>query len=258
MSIHRTSDRIKKRIDTLLKYIKQKIRCTGFPFICIFCLDKADQTLDLCQDCAQHLPWLKQACRTCAVPLLNSTTTICGRCLKQPFPFHKVCILFSYTTVLQRLIVGLKFHGHLLYAEILGQLLAESVKIRYQGDHWPQIIIPVPLHTQRLRARGFNQALELARPLQRILNIGIDYRSCVRIRPTVAQSTLSAAQRVANLKNAFRVKLAGKYEHIALLDDVMTTGQTVIELSRVLYQSGVKRVDVWCCARTHLGSLPPI
>jgi ComF family protein len=252
MWVHLKNNEIKKRICCFLQYIKQKIGCASFPFICIFCLEKADQALDLCQDCAQYLPWLKQTCRSCAIPLLNPAHTICGRCLKQPFPFYKVCILFSYTTVLQRLIIGLKFHGHLLYAEILGTLLAENVKIRYQGEDWPQILIPVPLHAQRLGERGFNQALELARPLHRILKIGIDNKSCVRIRPTLAQSSLSASQRVANLKNAFRVKLTGKYEHVALLDDVMTTGQTVTELGRLLYQIGVKRIDVWCCARTHL------
>lgn len=258
MSINLKKDHTKKGIHSVLQSIKQTIQCIGLPFICIFCLGKAGRALDLCQDCAQYLPWLKHGCRSCAIPLLNSTATVCGRCLKQPFPFYKVCVLFSYTTVIQRLIVGLKFHGHLLYAEILGQLLAESIKMDYQGQDWPQILIPVPLHTQRLRERGFNQAMELARPLQRILNIRIDYKSCVRIRPTLAQSTLSAPQRIANLKNAFQVKLARKYEHVALLDDVMTTGQTVIELGRLLYQIGVKRVDVWCCARTHLGSLTQI
>lgn len=241
------------KLSPFIKHIKEKIQRMSFPFTCLFCLEETTRSLDLCADCEQYLPWLKQICRYCAMPLIHPSHTVCGRCLTKPFPFHKTCILFSYTSVLQRFITGLKFHGRLLYAEILGQLLAEHLKKRYQGEKWPQVLIPVPLHAQRLRERGFNQCIEIARPIQRSLTIAVDYKSCIRIRPTLAQSGLSASQRIVNLENAFRIKFDREYEHVALLDDVMTTGQTLIELGRLVYQAGVKRIDVWCCARTHLG-----
>ncbi|MEN9916293.1 MAG: competence protein [Pseudomonadota bacterium] len=158
----------------------------------------------------------------------------------------------SYTEIIKKMITGLKFQQKLIYAHILGTLLAEKISAQYQDETLPDVIIPVPLHKKRLYERGFNQAIELARPISKILNIRIDCKSCERVRNTAAQSMLPAKQRSNNVKNAFVAK-QNHGQHIALLDDVMTTGHTLIELSRALYDVGVKRIDVWCCARTYLG-----
>ncbi|MEO6696465.1 MAG: phosphoribosyltransferase family protein, partial [Gammaproteobacteria bacterium] len=108
------------------------------------------------------------------------------------------------------------------------------------------------LHRARLRQRGFNQSLEIARPLARRLNIPVDYQSCERVRNTSAQSLLPAGERHKNIKGAFRVTHPIAARHVAIVDDVMTTGHTVQELAATLRKSGVRRVDVWVLARASL------
>lgn len=237
----------------LLKQINKRISRCIFPYYCILCHDKSKRDLDLCIDCEQFLPWLKNVCVCCSAPLVISMQRTCGRCLNKPLPFHKLCIFFSYTETIKKMIIDLKFKQRLIYAHILGTLLAEKINSLYQNEELPDIIIPVPLHKKRLYERGYNQAIELARPISKKLNIGIGYKHCIRIKNTIAQSLLPAKQRSSNVKNAFIAKQNLDEQHIALLDDVMTTGHTLIEMSRALYDVGVKRIDVWCCARTYLG-----
>jgi len=153
---------------------------------------------------------------------------------------------------IERLITRLKFHQQLKYAHLLGELLAQRLSKYYQGKRLPDVLIPMPLHRQRLRERGFNQAVEIARPISRKLDIKIDLESCQRLRATVAQSTLPAAQRKNNIKNAFHINSTLRNHHVAILDDVVTTGHTIIELSRVMKEAGVKDIDIWCCTRTNL------
>ena len=243
-------------IHALIKSVTTGITHWFFPFTCILCSEKTMREIDLCLDCEKNLPWLSHVCIHCAAPLLFTTDSICGACLRKPFPFYKTCILFSYTEAIRKLITGLKFQQRLLYANILGNLLAEKLISLYEKEHLPNLIIPVPLYKTRLRERGFNQTMELARPINKKLKIPIDYKSCQRVRSTAAQSTLPANQRASNVSNAFAIQKQQNLlnQHIALLDDVMTTGHTLIELSRALYDAGVKRIDVWCCARTYLGS----
>jgi ComF family protein len=221
------------------------------PHLCILCGENSGQKIDLCKDCQSNLPWLSHACVHCAIPLSDPATFICGCCLKNPLPFYKTCILFAYAEVIKKLILALKFRQQLMYAHILGNLLVEKIQNLYRKEPLPQLIIPVPLHVKRLRKRGFNQSMEIARPIYKKLKIPIDYTSCRRVRNTAAQSTLPANQRGQNVKYAFEIKKPQKLlnQHIALLDDVMTTGHTLTELSRALYRRGVKRIDVWCCAR---------
>lgn len=186
-------------------------------------------------------------------PLAFPTQSACGTCLKKPLPFHKLYVFFSYTEIIKKFVIGLKFQQRLVYAHILGALLAEKISSQYQNEKLPDIIIPIPLHKKRLNERGFNQVIELARPISKKLNIPIDYKRCKRIVNTAAQSKLPANQRSNNMKNAFVAHRNLAYQHIALLDDVITTGHTITEMSRALYNVGVKRIDVWCCARTYLG-----
>lgn len=239
-------------VHLLLKKISKSISHL-FPYHCILCHDKSNRDFDLCIECEECLPWLKNVCIYCSVPLVISAQSICGMCLTKPFPFHKLCIFFSYTETIKKMIIGLKFQQQLIYAHILGTLLAEKLNLQYQNEKLPDIIIPVPLHKKRLYESGFNQAIELARPISKKLDIRIDYKRCKRVINTAAQSTLPAQQRSSNVKNAFAVKQNLANQHIALLDDVMTTGHTLIEMSHALYDVGVKRIDVWCCARTYLG-----
>jgi ComF family protein len=145
----------------------------------------------------------------------------------------------------------MKFQGRLNLIRLLGQLLADALvaEARSPDWAWPDVIIPVPLHAQRLRQRGYNQALELARLVGRRIGVPVDVTRCRRTRPTQAQSELEERQRLVNIRGAFAVT-APLPQHVAILDDVVTTGATVAELARTLRRSGCGRVDVWTLART--------
>jgi len=148
-----------------------------------------------------------------------------------------------------RLIHAFKFAGQLHIATVLGELMAG--RILDTNVPLPELLIPVPLHPIRLRERGFNQALELARVISNKLTIPIDYRSCERSRKTVAQSLLPAKERHQNIKGAFTVHHPFKVKSVAIIDDVMTTGHTVNELASVLKDAGVDHVQVWAVARAN-------
>jgi ComF family protein len=143
---------------------------------------------------------------------------------------------------------GAKFRSRLNLARLLGQCLADA--LRERGAEMPDLILPVPLHAKRLRERGYNQALEVARALGRELSLPVDARSCARVLSTPPQAGLEQKVRRRNVRGAFRVVRSPDADRVAILDDVVTTGSTVSELTRVLLTAGVDRVDVWAVART--------
>jgi ComF family protein len=153
---------------------------------------------------------------------------------------------FLHKGAIRYLIANLKFNQQYKNARLLGMLLASHIE---KTAELPELIIPVPLHTQRYRERGFNQSVEISKTLSRLLNIPLNTKSCIRNRNTPHQIDLPAKLRHNNIKNAFRVIHPIKQQHIALVDDVMTTGSTVNEIAKVLKKSGVSRVDIWVCAR---------
>lgn len=219
---------------------------------CVLCGGKPHSNIALCEACTEDLPWITHACMRCALPLPKDALIdqLCGNCLQHDLPFHRTIALFDYQTPIDRLITGLKFHDRLVYAKLLGELLAQCLIKRYQHQTWPTCIIPMPLHKKRLRERGFNQSVEIARPLVKAFAIPLDRKSCSRVRATVAQTSLPATERRQNIKNAFVVDAAFTAKHVAILDDVVTTGSTITELSWMLKNVGVEQIDVWCCART--------
>ena len=144
------------------------------------------------------------------------------------------------------LLQQLKFHRKLELVPLMADFLVES--IRQRDGELPQLLLPVPMHRRRLRQRGYNQALELARELSRRLDIPVDWRRCRRQRHTVAQTSLQGRERRTNLRGAFVVSGALP-SHVAIVDDVVTTGATVQEFARTLHRAGVDIVEVWACAR---------
>lgn len=211
---------------------------------CVYC-DGPTTTLPICEGCTASLPWIQQACPGCAQP--QNFDGLCRRCLKKPMPFDSAWAAFQLATPIQQAIHGLKYHAGFLQAHLLGQLVAQKLGRRTQA--FPELILPVPLHRTRLMRRGYNQALELARILQRSLDIGVDANLARRIRATPDQIGQSRAQRQKNLHGAFVVdpRMAGK--HIALLDDVMTTGATLSELARAARRAGATKIEAWAIAR---------
>ena len=219
-----------------------------YPARCTLCGAHGANGLDLCTGCRAELPYIQLACPRCGVPLPGDNAAIlCGQCQKHPPRYMRTLTLCRYASPTDHLIKSLKFQGKLANARLLGELLAAQLATRIEIP--PQRIIPVPLHRSRLRERGFNQAVELARPIAAHFGIPIDVSSCVRVRATEAQSTLPANQRQANVHDAFRIRRPIKARHVAILDDVITTGHTVNELARALRSSGVKVVEVWAVAR---------
>lgn len=234
--------------------LKKQIWHWCIPSVCVFCRAEAEDNYDLCNACVEDLPWLKQVCSCCAISLPESASTyhLCGQCLRQSPPFEQTFGLFFYQFPIAQLITALKFQKKLVYAELLGQLLGDYLLKQYEGKLLPECIIPMPLHRNRLRERGFNQALEIARPIAKKMKLPIDLQSCERVRPTVSQTTLPARKRYANMRNAFLVKPTLNAKHVAILDDVITTGYTIKELANSLRVFGVEKIDVWCCARTNM------
>ena len=220
-----------------------------WPTRCLVCGEAGGDTLDLCDACHAALPWLGPACPRCALPLAAGETGACGACLRRPPPLREVHAAFAYAAPLDRLLPRFKFHQDLVAGSLLSQLMAEA----FAQLPRPDALVPVPLHRVRLRSRGYDQALELAKPLARALQVPLRGDVLVRTRATAAQSTRDAAGRKRNVRGAFAVPQVhadvALPAHVALLDDVMTTGATLHAAAEALRRAGVARVDAWVCAR---------
>ncbi len=219
-----------------------------FPSSCRLCASPGQGDLDLCPDCLADLPRLENACQRCARPLAaDSDQCICGQCQQNPPPFQRTKAIFHYAPPVDFLVQQLKFHADLSTARLLGSLLASHIAAG--SSPMPDLLLPVPLHRSRQAQRGFNQALEIARTTGRRLNIAVSTRHCSRLRPTASQSLLPLTARRTNLHGAFQARPPLGSPHVAIIDDVMTTGETVRELAQALHQAGAIRVDVWVVAR---------
>lgn len=223
-----------------------------FTGTCILCDISSHRKQDLCLKCESGLPWLQKACPRCGLPFKGIYENVheCGQCLQNLMPFDKTIALFYYKKPIDNMITALKFANKLIYAKIFGDLLGEKLQEHYKYNKLPELIIPVPLHKKRLQERGFNQALEITRPIAKKLHLSIDFKSCQRIKYTKPQALISSKERLENIKKAFVVNKKFHAKHVAIIDDVMTTGNTVKELSKALRCQGVRNIDVWCCART--------
>jgi len=241
----------------LVPWVYQKLARLSellYPPLCLLCGARSGRQLDLCLPCQQDLPWNTSACSRCALPLPTTAAgQICGACQRQPPPFDHATAAFVYEFPLDRLIVGLKFQRRLHHARMLGELLAQAIQMR--APTLPEALVPVPLHPQRLQGRGYNQALEIARPLGRALGIPVVNDLCRRTRATAEQSQLSAAERRRNLRGAFSVH-GPCPSHVAIVDDVHTTGSTLAEIALMLRQAGAQHVEAWSCARASHQAMP--
>ncbi|HSW69063.1 MAG TPA: ComF family protein [Gammaproteobacteria bacterium] len=234
----------------MIHFIKKFTRWV-LPHVCIFCKNISHRPEDLCSSCLQNLPVLKQGCLSCANVLpLEKSQAFCGECLQKKPPFDITHSLFLYQPPVPKLILDLKFYHALTHAKLLGELLAEKIIHEwYQESALPTVIIPMPLHVSRLKERGFNQAVEIARPIAKALDLPLMIHDVARIKPTLPQATLSADKRKKNVKNAFLIKKSLENQHVAVVDDVITTGNTMREFCRMLKRRGAGKISVWCCAR---------
>ena len=217
------------------------------PYSCVLCHQKSNNNFDLCHKCEHQMAINRQACQCCAIPI-EGTALVCGKCQQHPPFFQQSFIPFIYQDPIRHLILQLKFHEKLYAAKILGHLLATQIK--QNNKALPELIIPVPLHPTRQKQRGFNQTIEISRFLSHKLNIQMDNSIIIKEIHTQPQIDLSRIEREKNLANVFSVKKTPVAQHIAIVDDVVTTGHTVNQIAKLLQSTGVEKIDVWAIART--------
>lgn len=221
-----------------------------WPGTCSLCLGATRSGDLLCPDCEDDLPRIWSACPHCARPLPASAQgKPCGQCQRRPPAFDRAQAVFRYTDPVNRLVQRLKYRQHLPSVRLLAEQLKEDACEWVVRDGRPDVLLPVPLHPGRLSARGFNQSLELARPLVHALAVPVEPGLVRRTRNTSPQAELPLKLRHRNVKGAFTVCGDVRGQHIALIDDVITSGHTAGELSRVLKQAGAREVTVWSVAR---------
>jgi ComF family protein len=210
---------------------------------CFLCRGAAGAVL--CAACDADLPRLgAPLCPRCA--LAAPAGAVCGRCLAQPPAYDATVAALAYAFPADVLVQALKFRGELALAPLLGALLAA----RLERDARVDLVLPVPLSAARLRARGFNQALEIARHIVPAAGARLEPRLAERSRDTASQMDLPRAERARNVRGAFRCARALEGAVVALVDDVMTTGATLDELAATLKRAGAARVVNWVVART--------
>lgn len=193
-------------------------------------------------------------CRQCANPLpagAGAGSGLCAGCLLQPPAFDATVVAADYAMPLDQLVLQLKFGHRLAHAALFARLLRDAV-LQQPDCVLPAVLCPVPLGPRRLAERGFNQALEIARPLARALGVTLVPRLACRVHDTQAQSSVAPDQRGRNVAHAFAIADPALVEgrHIGIVDDVMTSGQTLNELAATFKRYGAARVSNLVFART--------
>ena len=214
------------------------------PNHCVVCQQPVDRDLACCRDCQSKLKHNANACYQCALPLAV-TGQYCGQCQQQPPAYDRTLAPFLYQDLIRDLIIGLKFNEKLLYASMMSSFFINNVHI----DKMPDYLVPVPLHPNRIQERGYNQALLIARYLAKHYPLKLDFTHCRRVLDTQRQSDLDYQKRRGNVKGCFVADRVFTSRHIAIVDDVMTTGFTANELAIQLKKAGARQIDLWVIAR---------
>jgi ComF family protein len=212
------------------------------PQDCLLCGSPSGETL-LCAACSDELPRLPgDICPVCAEAAPGGA--ICGSCLKTPPQFDATVAAFRYAYPADKLVQALKYRWRIATADFFARAMLAGP--RPEGD----LMVPLPLHRTRLAERGFNQSVEIARPLARALKLPLELDGCIRSRDTTPQASLPWKARKKNIRGAFEcgVGLTGK--SVIVVDDVMTTGATLDEFARTLKAHGATRVTNWVAVRT--------
>ncbi len=213
---------------------------------CALCDATTTKSHSLCDDCIDSLPKAPQPC--CMQCGRQANAEVCGHCLKQTPHYDRTSALFSYRFPTDALLQQYKYRQALYLSQTLGKLLA-----KHHQHHAVNYLVPMPLHPDRLKTRGFNQSLEIAKTVTKQLNIPFDNTSVQRVKNTAPQASLPLKDRLKNVRNAFATtpEAADKFKgkRIAIIDDVMTTGSSLDELAKTIKKAGAKQVECWVIAR---------
>lgn len=234
-----------------IDYLKQLL----FKENCLLCDQDIEQNNQethpsihaVCRPCLNELPWHpKNSCSRCG---LSSDGNLCGSCINSTPDFDVTKAIFLYAYPIDAMMLRYKYGNSLNLGDTFGEFLAEKINAENSFANI-DLVIPMPMHLQRLKERGFNQALEIAKVLCKNHKEKLDYKSVIRQTLTPPQASLPLKERVKNIKGAFKVNanLAGK--RIAIVDDVMTTGASLNELAKTLKKAGASHVECWVIART--------
>ena len=226
----------------------------ALPNLCMLCGNLSHKTL--CSGCDEAY-WNegRLRCTVCAVPLSGTRLASraqyrCADCIGEPPPFEATFALADYRRPLDALALGLKFRARLMLAREFARRLARLAEDAWQDpSERPEVLAPVPLANQRLTERGYNQAWQIARPLARALNVRGDATLLHRVIHTAPQSRLDLDARRLNVGRAFQVAKPVQGLHVGIVDDVMTTGATLIELAHAARKAGAAKIEVWAAAR---------
>ncbi len=217
-----------------------RVREHALPQACFFCGDSAPETI--CAPCAAALPRLpSDVCPRCQLPAANAET--CGRCLKKPPVWQHLVAEWQYEFPINAAIISAKYH----------HAFAIFRWVSAQRRDWPYdasaTLIPVPLAELRLQTRGYNQAQLIANEMGKRFALRVDADAVIRIRETDIQHRLNWVERRRNVKHAFAATRSFAGESVVLVDDVLTTGSTLNELARAVYDAGAVCVNAYVLAR---------
>ena len=216
------------------------------PSCCLLCRQKPEYRHGLCRNCWMTLPANKDHCERCALPM--GQTGLCGCCQQRSPAFDSVIAPMCYQPPIDQILRALKYRQHLSFARTVAGLISDAVACA--GAPRPDLLLGTPMTPHALRKRGFNQAAFVAHLIGRDLGIPVSASVLKKTRESERQSVLGAKERQINLKGAFHCTRLLQGKHIALIDDILTTGATANEASRMLKDAGAARVDIWVCART--------
>ena len=223
---------------------------TLLPQRCELCQTATGNDAPLCLRCRQAMPTPPQACcPRCGD--FSAAGVVCGHCLSSPPNFDRVISPFLYAEPVDRMVQALKYRHQLALAVWFGAQLLNRLRDRLPSINGIDALLPMPLHPTRLRERGFNQSLEISRPIARGLDKPLLTTAVERIRNTAPQATLPREARHHNICGAFECRRDFSGQSLLVVDDVLTTGSSAGELARILKLHGARQVIIAVAARTH-------
>ncbi|MDE3257335.1 MAG: double zinc ribbon domain-containing protein [Gemmatimonadota bacterium] len=240
----------------LLQTAVESVQAFVYPPHCLLCRTPLDETDGLCPVCWETLGVIKEPrCRRCGCP---GHSKPCRNCADKDFVFSRMCALTPFSRSVQRMVHMLKYQGQTVVGQTLGRALGRMLDGESVAAARP-LVVPVPLHGSRLRERGYNQSVLIARALARVLDLSVEDRVLKRVRATETQTNLDSAERGANVEGAFlgrRTDLVRGHP-VLLVDDVVTTGATANACAAALLDAGASEVNVAAVACPYLDEEKP-